>query len=280
MKEKFGKEAVGIFGIGLQAENVSRKLNRGSKRKPGEDDEKDLDSSPDSDDEKFGNVKDILIEAMIPAKGDRPATFMYLATFEGYRDIECSWVRYNGMSKAAIDWWKCERELRYPGYTDENIPVYDAKTNTLQLCPSTSHFLSFLPAGIREQLGLPIETDGIISHIAKPEFNIRLFLDYFINMRVGPTVPCPDGKAPADAAPNSAPTGEDPPAPAAAVPIVAAGEPESESNDPPLRARRRLRLIVSSSSDDDSDRDCLDHKHSKGKQRYPQRSISKRGRCK
>ena len=56
---------------------------------------------------------------------------MYLSTWEGHADLQCSWVRESGMSKATKDWWRLESELRYPGYSDNDCPLYDDKQNSL-----------------------------------------------------------------------------------------------------------------------------------------------------
>ena len=69
----------------------------------------------------------------------------YLTSWEGHSDLDCHWVLESGMSKVAREWWDVERELRYPGYLDEDFPLYDKKSNRLSTPPSTRTFLSEIP---------------------------------------------------------------------------------------------------------------------------------------
>ena len=48
------------------------------------------------------------------------------------------------MAKATKDWWYLERELRYPGYSNVDYPVYDEKDNSLDFSQSTQEFLNSL----------------------------------------------------------------------------------------------------------------------------------------
>ena len=87
-----------------------------------------------------GIIREILIEAKRVG-----ATAAYLTSWEGHLDLDCDWVLESGMSKVAREWWDLGRELRYPGYLDEDFPLYDKKTNRLSIPPSTRTFLSEIP---------------------------------------------------------------------------------------------------------------------------------------
>ena len=61
-----------------------------------------------------GIVKDIFSEAQRLPDG-AGVKGMHLSTREGYADLQCSWVRGSGMSKATKDLWRLGSKVRYPG---------------------------------------------------------------------------------------------------------------------------------------------------------------------
>ena len=76
---------------------------------------------------------DILIEAQRVPDG-AGVKGMHLRTREGHADLQCSWVRGSGMSKAtklAKDWWRLGSELREPGYSGNDYSLYEDKQNSL-----------------------------------------------------------------------------------------------------------------------------------------------------
>ena len=75
------------------------------------------DETPPSDDDRRGMVDDISIEARMPTTPAGVGAGVYLTNWEGYSDLDCSWVRESAMSMDTKDWWLSERELRYPGYS-------------------------------------------------------------------------------------------------------------------------------------------------------------------
>ena len=135
----FGESYCGLFGIGMQSsipKKRQRKIAKKSRRAHETDDEKD--SSAEYG--KVGIIKDILLEATALTSGGSLVSRVYLTSGEGFSDLDCSWVRSSGMSKAASDWWLLERELRYPDPNDRIFSRFDSKTRTLSLSPSTSFF--------------------------------------------------------------------------------------------------------------------------------------------
>ena len=104
IKEVFGERCVGIFGVGIAPTPIRRFKRRRRKQ---------VDSGATSDDDGSspageGIVRDILIEAIRRSPAGA-ASGMYLSTWEGHPDLECSWVRDGGMSKATKEWWMLER---------------------------------------------------------------------------------------------------------------------------------------------------------------------------
>jgi hypothetical protein len=99
---------------------------------------------------------------------------MYLTNWEGYADLDCSWVRETGMAKATKDWWYRERELRYPGYSNVDYPLYDEKDNSLGFSPSTQEFLNSL--GLPLLLGTAEPERAFLSFVANTEFNAWNFV--------------------------------------------------------------------------------------------------------
>ena len=78
-------------------------------------------------------------------------------------------VREIGMSKATKDWWCLDRELRYPGYSDVDYPLYDEKDNSLGFSPSTEEFLKSLALPLH--LGSAAPERNFLAFVANPEFN-------------------------------------------------------------------------------------------------------------
>ena len=59
------------------------------------------------------------------------------------------------MSKDTKDWWLSEHELRYPGYSSGDFPIYDAKMNSLAVGVSTRTFLDVIPESVFARVGVP-----------------------------------------------------------------------------------------------------------------------------
>ena len=57
------------------------------------------------------------------------------------------------------DWWLSERELRYPGYSSGDFPIYDAKMNSLAVGASTRRFLDVIPESVFVRAGVPSSRD-------------------------------------------------------------------------------------------------------------------------
>ena len=145
VRDIFGEDSVGLFGIGIplgKAPSGSRMRNARKARRARDAASEDKDGSS-SEDDMMGKVEDIIIEAQVPNTQTRPSSKIYLTTWDGYFDIDCSWVRESGMSKTTKDWWTLERDFRYPGYLPVDFPVYDTKTNSLGW--SYNAALSFSP---------------------------------------------------------------------------------------------------------------------------------------
>ena len=196
-----------------------------------------------------GIVKDITIEA-IRNSGDEHAK-MYLSTFEGHADLQCSWVSDSGMSKATKDWWLLARELRYPGYSGLDYPVYDQKENSLSRGASTTEFLSLLPL---ELLQSPTPEKTFTELVANPEFKVENFIDALVGeaslelfFLITETLVDSDRKIPVD-------------------------EQASGSGIPPPPHVRRMRLIVSSSSSDDTGEEKKEYRY-RGQPAYVVREI-------
>ena len=135
-----------------------------------------------SDDEIMGQVDDIIIEAKVPATATRPSSRIYLTTWDGYFEIDCSWVRESGMSKHTKDWWVLERELRYPAYLQNDFPIYDVKTNSLSPGAATENFISVLPASVLRRAGLPIARADFMSYITGADFDIMRLLNTLLRV--------------------------------------------------------------------------------------------------
>lgn len=226
VREVFGAACVGTFGIGIGLVPIKRFKRK--RRVPVE--------SEATSDEHFGDlpstgtVRDILIEAQRLPVG-AVGRGMYLTNWEGFADLECSWVRESGMSKVTKDWWELERELRYPGYSSDDYPVYDDKHNSLCHSPATRDFLGSLPL---ELLGSATPEKSFSELVGKPEFkawNFILALNGDISMelffRITETLADGDRKVHIDE------------------------KLELLHDPPPPRPTRPLRLIVSSSSSEE-----------------------------
>ena len=91
VRDTFGEASVGESGIGIpvgKAPNGSRMRNV-RKARSASSDAKDCSSS---EDDMVGKVEDIIIEAQVPSTPSRPSSRIYLTTWDGYFDIDCSWV--------------------------------------------------------------------------------------------------------------------------------------------------------------------------------------------
>ena len=75
--------------------------------------------------------------------------------------------------KLTKEWWEFERELRYPGYSSDDYPVYDDKNNSLCCSPVTRKFLESLPLSL---LASATPEKSFIELVAKPEFNAWNFI--------------------------------------------------------------------------------------------------------
>lgn len=193
-----------------------------------------MDSGGTSDDEVSspageGIVRDILIEAIRRSPGGA-VSGMYLATWEGHADLECSWVRDYGMSKATKDWWLLERELRYPGYATGDFPIYDEKHNSLGFSPSAERFRKRLDLPVT--LGHAAPEDSFLSFVADASFNSWNFvmamsgeISMELFLRITETLVDGDRKVPV--------------------------------KDPPLRKRPRL-IVTSTTSEEDKEPDSLE----------------------
>ena len=253
VRDTFGEASVGVFGIGIpvgKAPNGSRMRNvrKARRARDASSDAKDCSSS---EDDMVGKVEDIIIEAQVPSTPSRPSSRIYLTTWDGYFDIDCSWVRESGMSKTTKDWWTLERDCRYPGYLPVDFPVYDSKTNSLSVGVTTKHFLSVLPPEVLHTAGAQMSIEQLMSYIATVDFNILRFLNALLHitgleelgnddvpfLHLGPPLSI-------ETPPN--------------VDRVPADDADLQSlvdvavEDPTTPPRRRIRLIVSSSSSDES----------------------------
>ena len=220
----FGEGCVGTFGIGLTQTPVKRLKRKRRLSVESEGSSEEQEGEP----LRTGIVRNILIEAKRPLP-DEVGNGMYLSTWEGYDDLQCSWVRESGMSKATKDWWLVESEMRYPGYSKDDYPVYDEKNNTLDHSPSSNEFLKSIPLGML-QSETPLKI--FMELVAKSEFNAWNFIRSLIGetsielfFRITETLVDVDRKVPIDKKAEVSPS---PPA-------------------------RRLRLIVSSSSSEEED---------------------------
>lgn len=225
VRDVFGAACVGTFGIGIATAPIKRFKRK--RRLPVESEltsDEQLGESPST-----GTVRDILIEAQrLPIGAVGRGT--YLTNWDGYADLECSWVRESGMSKVTKDWWELERELRYPGYSCDDYPVYDDKNNSLSHSHVTRKFLESLPLSL---LASATPEKSFIELVGKPEFNAWNFIlalsgefSMEIFFRITETLVADDRKVPID-------------------------EKIELPHDPPPRPTRPLRLIVSSSSSED-----------------------------
>jgi len=225
VRDVFGEGCVGTFGIGLTQTPVKRLKRKRRLSVESEGSSEEQEGEP----LRTGIVRNILIEAKRPLP-DEVGNGMYLSTWEGYDDLQCSWVRESGMSKATKDWWLVESEMRYPGYSKDDYPVYDEKNNTLDHSPSSNEFLKSIPLGML-QSETPLKI--FMELVAKSEFNAWNFIRSLIGetsielfFRITETLVDVDRKVPIDKKAEVSPS---PPA-------------------------RRLRLIVSSSSSDEEDK--------------------------
>jgi len=225
VRDVFGEGCVGTFGIGLTQTPLKRLKRKRRLSVESEGSSEEQEGEP----LRTGIVRNILIEAKRPLP-DEVGNGMYLSTWEGYDDLQCSWVRESGMSKATKDWWLVESEMRYPGYSKDDYPVYDEKNNTLDHSPSSNEFLKSIPLGML-QSETPLKI--FMELVAKSEFNAWNFIRSLIGetsielfFRITETLVDVDRKVPID-------------------------EKTEVSPSPPAR---RLRLIVSSSSSDEEDK--------------------------
>ena len=225
IREVFGDRSVGVFGVGITLTPVKRFKRKRREQVESDGTSDEHGSKPASD----GVVREIVIEAR-RLSGAGASSGMYLSNWEGYADLDCSWVRESGMSKATKDWWSMERTMRYPGYSNDDYPLYDEKSNSLNFSPSNQEFLNSLALPLHLHSVLPERT--FLSLVVNPEFNAWNFvlalsgetsLDLFFT--ITETLVDVDRKVPID-------------------------EKAEVSTSPPPR---RLRLIVSSSSSDEED---------------------------
>ena len=250
VRDIFGEDSVGLFGIGIplgKAPSGSRMRNARKARRARDAASEDKDGSS-SEDDMMGKVEDIIIEAQVPNTQTRPSSKIYLTTWDGYFDIDCSWVRESGMSKTTKDWWTLERDFRYPGYLPVDFPVYDTKTNSLSVGATTQHFLSVIPPEVLHTAGAQMSIEKFMSHIVTGGFNIIRFLNALLKITGLEEL----GHDDVDLGPPlciETPPNDD------SVP-VADGDLHSlvdvAVEDPTTPPRRRVRLIVSSSSSDES----------------------------
>ena len=289
VREIFGEESVGHFGIGVPPPkgNAGFRKRNNRKARRARDAASDAKDNSSSDDEIMGQVDDIIIEAQVPATATRPSSRIYLTTWDGYFEIDCSWVRESGMSKHTKDWWVPERELRYPAHLQNDFPIYDAKMNSLSPGAATENFISVLPESVLHRAGLPIARADFMSYITGADFDIMRLLNTLLRvtrLEELPTDNVPlmgfgqviDIKEPLDI--DNGPVDD--------------GESKGTSNiapeDPSSPPRRRVRLIVSSTSSDEVDqssqptRECEAGLLFRGNQAYLVRDIRgervKRGR--
>ena len=117
-----GEEYAGSFGVSITLTPIKRL--KGKRRQPVA-----TDGTSDEYVQQLVNtgiVSDNLIEAQRVPDG-AGVKGMYLSTWEGHADLQCSWVRESGMSKATKDWWTLGSKLRYPGDPENDYPLYDDK---------------------------------------------------------------------------------------------------------------------------------------------------------
>ena len=86
------------------------------------------------------------------------------------------------MSKDTKDWWLSERELRYPGYSSGDFPIYDAKMNSLAVGVSTRRFLDVIPESVFVRAGVPSSRDRFMSCVANTEFDTTLFVNVLLSV--------------------------------------------------------------------------------------------------
>ena len=250
VREIFGDASVGLFGIGIPLRNApkgSRMRNARKARAARDVSSNDKDGSS-SEDEMMGKVEDIIIEAQVPSTPTRATSRIYLTMWDGYFEIDCSWVRESGMSKPTKDWWTFERDYRYPGYLPADFPIYDSKTNSLSPGATTNQFLSALPHQVLQTVGDQMSIDKFMSYVATVDFNILGFLNVLLKITGLEEL----GHDEAGLAP--------PPAiethPNIDVGPLDDGELQGPVDvvvaDPSTPPPRRVRLIVSSSSSDES----------------------------
>jgi len=231
IREVFGDRSVGVFGVGITLTPVKRFKRKRREQVESDGTSDEHGSKPASD----GVVREIVIEAR-RLSGAGASSGMYLSNWEGYADLDCSWVRESGMSKATKDWWSMERTMRYPGYSNDDYPLYDEKSNSLNFSPSNQEFLNSLALPLHLHSVLPERT--FLSLVVNPEFNAWNFvlalsgetsLDLFF--RITETLVDVDRKVPIEAKFQ--------------IPEISPPTP------PSAPAPRRLRLIVSSSSSEE-----------------------------
>ena len=143
LREQFGDAFVGLCGISERKAPAKPKAKWSRKQESG--------SSEEDSDHTSGNIESVLIEARQAGTGHP----YYLCTWQGYFPIDCNWVKQKDMSKDAGSWWSLERESVYPGFVDEDFPIYDTKANTLRVGRSTEKFLTTLPHELLIAAGVP-----------------------------------------------------------------------------------------------------------------------------
>src|SRR3569623_1442799 len=139
---------------------------------------KEAGSSEEDSDHSAGNIESVLVEARQAGTGHP----YYLCTWQGYFPIDCNWVKHKDMSKAAGSWWSLERESVFPGFVDEDFPIYDTMANTLRVGRSTEKFLTTVPHDLLTVAGIPAVPGNktLVSHLAAVVSRVGFPVDKFI----------------------------------------------------------------------------------------------------
>src|SRR3569623_1449294 len=182
LRRRFGERYVGLCGIAEskndRKQKPKKRISKAKRqRKADGSSSEEEDSNPNK-----GNIESIWIHALALHKDAKSAREFYLCTWQGFHELDCSWVKDKDMSTEANNWWSREREHVFPDFNDDDFPLYDEKTNTLSLGTATNRFVNALRVELLVWSGIPPAPAGesmashLAAHVAKPDFPVLSLL--------------------------------------------------------------------------------------------------------